>query len=637
MYKYLCLLLLLLGLGQNAFSQSEIPKKALKLFEEANGLYVYQDKAGAIDKWQKAVEAYPNYYDAWLQLVKVQAEIGNWDASREAALKVLALKPQDAAYVYMHLGKLDMEQLDYPAAITSFKQALEKAPPAMRPDIEQKIEVCQFRINAMKHPVDFAPYNMGDALNSMYDEYLPNFTADGKTILFTRRNGKDMRADENFFIAFKEDSLWQKAQDLGETINTDTQEGALSISPDGRRLFFAAAGRAGSEGNFDIYYSYKSNGTWIRPINIGPPINSPAWESQPCISADGKELFFSSNCPGTIGGRDIWVSKLVNNTWQRPENLGDKINSKEDEQCPFLHPDGKTLYFSSKGHLGMGDADLFMVKRNEKGEWGEAVNLGYPINTNANENSLVISPDGLTAYYAAMTDSAGIDLFAFELPPPLRPEFVTYVQADVVHAQTGESLEAIVEFVDTQNDKMMLRQKTDEQGKFLVTMPVGKNYACTVNKEGFAFYSANFALDTVNFTQPYELHIPLEPLPQTSVAQTQNPPTETHLTLHNIFFETNSYQLLSSSSYELDKMVGLLTENPKLQVEIIGHTDNVGAEDFNLKLSEQRAKSVYDYLVSKGIAMARLQYKGKGESEPIADNNTAEGKAQNRRTEFILR
>lgn len=630
---FLCFVQLSLSAQKNA-----VPPKAYKFFEQANTAYLAEKKAETETALLKAVKEYPDYYEAFKLLSKVQAELNKLPESRENALKIAELKPEEAHHAYNHIGKTYMVEQNYPEAIRYFQMAIDRktAPPKMKEELNDKIKACNFRLDAKRGKAPLKLMSLGKNVNTPQDEYLPTFTADVSMLLFTRRVGSGAAQNEDFFYCQQDTSgayLYDTAYNLGEPINTEYSEGALNISVDGKRLFFAAADRKGAEGGFDIYYSYRVGDEWVKPSNIGTPINTPAWESQPCLSADGTELFFSSTRPGGKGGRDLWVSRLKNNAWQQPENLGEAINTAFDEQCPFLHPDGKTLYFSSKGHIGMGDADIFKVTRSIDGKWGKPENLGYPINTENNENSLVITPDGKYGFFGSMTDSAGIDLFYFELPQAARPEFVTYVKATVVDAATQKPLAAEVEIIDLGNNTATARKMSDAaDGTFLVTLPVGKNYLCNVQKANYALYSANFALEKVDFQQPYELKIALEPLPQAGT-----PAQETHITLHNVFFASNSYQLQTASFIELDKMVDLLKEKSGLSVQIIGHTDDVGDDAANLALSENRAKAVYEYLIQKGIAAARLQYSGKGESQPIADNNTETGRAQNRRTEFILR
>ncbi len=327
-----------------------------------------------------------------------------------------------------------------------------------------------------------------------------------------------------------------------------------------------------------------------------------------------------------MGKSDIYVChRNPDGTWNAPENAGPQINSVGNESCPFIHADNQTLYFTSDGHPGYGGDDLFLVKKQAGGKWSQAENLGYPINTIENEGSLVIASDGKTAYYASdRSDSkGGLDLYTFELRSDVRPSKTLWVKGKVFDSKTKKGLPSAVELTDLQTHEVLSKVQTDETGSYLVTLPVGKDYAFNVNRKGYLFYSENFPLSNNVPDSTYNIDIPLEPLHANAT-----------VILKNIFFDVNRYELKSESSTELDNIVELLKENPSLKIQINGHTDNVGKPSDNLKLSNNRANAVIQYLIGKGIDAKRLSSKGWGETQPLADNSNEQGRAQNRRTEM---
>jgi outer membrane protein OmpA-like peptidoglycan-associated protein len=361
---------------------------------------------------------------------------------------------------------------------------------------------------------------------------------------------------------------------------------------------------------------------------MGGIINTDFWESSPSLSPDKRDLYFASSRSGGFGGRDIWVThRNPNGKWGRPENLGEAVNTSGDESCPFMHTDNETLYFNSNGHPGYGSTDLFFTKKINDSMWLEAENLGYPVNTIDGEGSLVIAPDAKTAYYASeRSDSrGGLDIYRFILREDIRPLRTTWVRGQVLNKKTKEGLPSTVELTDLKTRNLISKLQTDETGNYLTTLPLGKEYAFNVNRKGFLFYSENFNLTDTRSDSIFTKDIPLTPIESGA-----------NIILKNIFFDIKKFNLRPESISELDKLVLLLTDNPKLKIQIGGHTDNVGTAKDNLLLSNNRARAVTGYLLQKGIAPARLTAKGFGSTKPIADNKTDAGKALNRRTELSV-
>ncbi|OYW20422.1 MAG: hypothetical protein B7Z54_01185 [Sphingobacteriales bacterium 12-47-4] len=361
-------------------------------------------------------------------------------------------------------------------------------------------------------------------------------------------------------------------------------------------------------------------------MNLGGRVNSDQWDSQPCLSPDKRELYFASRRFGGLGGSDLYVCKIQSDgTWGSPENLGPEINTAGDESTPFLHADNQTLYFTSNGLPGYGEDDIYLARRGPKGVWSVPVNLGYPINTIDKEGSLFIAPDARTAYFTSdrVEGYGALDIYWFTLPEQVRPYKTLWVKGTVTDEKTGKGLPSFVELFDLSTKQMVSRIQTNEKGNYLITLPVGKDYAFNVNRKGYLFYSDNFFLKENERDTAYEKNIQLRPIEKDAV-----------LVLRNVFFDVNKFDLRTESQSELDKLASLLKDNPGLTIQINGHTDAVGNAAANQKLSENRAAAVVRYLVEQGIAATRLSYKGFGATQPLASNDTEEGRALNRRTEM---
>jgi len=621
------------------FSQeSDIPKKAQKLYQKSQESYLYQHYQEAIQWLQKAIEKHPSYTNAYVRLGEIHLELKEYELAKKTFLKILDFddSPRNEFQVYYTVGKIEMELENYEEAIALFEKGMkvEKKSKKMGEMFERKLEESRFALNAVNHPVDFNPIHLDSTINTQYDEYLPVVTADESMMVFTRRFNNDTTPNEDFFMSTRvRDTLqWRMALDLEEPINTEKNEGAICLSPDGKRMFFAAKDRRDGIGGFDLFYCIRAGDDWEGPYNMGEPVNTYGWESQPSISSDGKSLYFSSRRKGGHGGLDLWVSHLKNNFWGEPVNLGPLINSDKDEQTPFIHPDNQTLYFSSNGHIGMGDADLFVARKDTAGEWSVPENLGYPINTSGNENGLIVTASGDRAYYSSFYEGNGLDLFYFPLPKTIQPTYVTYVKGKVFDSETEQKLAATIELIDLDTGDTILETISDRiSGEFLVTLTAGKNYMYNVSKNNYLFFSENFSLEDIAANEPFLIDIPLQKAFHTETFESNVGRT---VVLKNVFFETNSFDLKTTSYAELDKLVDMLNQYDLLHIEIGGHTDSIGSAEYNLELSESRAKSVHSYLLGKGIDSERLSYRGYGKSQPLAENETEAGRAINRRTEF---
>ena len=612
--------------SQNTTKAKKAYTKAVELFEVSN------DKK-AKDLLFSAIRHDDNYLPSYLLLGQIEEEEGNTQSAIDNYLKGLSDNNPDNAWGYWKVGMLYMQMPNYVEAKKAFTHFLTfKYQRSKKVESAKKeLKNCEFSIDAMANPKPFDFKNMGEGVNSEWEEYLPSVSADGKLFVITRRGPyQNGIVSEDFFQSEYKDGKWTMAQNLGPSVNTMGNEGAQCLAPNGKVLFFTACDRDDGLGRCDIYISVKRNGQWSEARNIGPSINSKHWESQPTISPDGRELYFVSNRPGGYGDMDIWKSVLSEKgTFSKPVNLGSTINTPYDEMSPFIHTDNQTLYFASNGHPGLGDFDLFLSRRDyPTATWQSPINLGYPINTYGVENSLIVASDGKTAYFASDKSGYGQeDIFWFHLPQELQSQQVAYLNTKVYDAETKTPMKSSVEIIDLATGKVMISSFTyTKTGEFFTCLPANANYAVNVYKDGYLFHSENFDLDEQSALQALKLEIPLQRLDKGS-----------KIVLNNIFFDTDAYTLKSESEVELNTLVNFMNNNASLEVEIEGHTDNVGTESHNLKLSENRAKAVYDFLVENGIDANRMTFKGFGVSQPITTNDTQEGRATNRRTAFRVK
>ena len=630
--------------SQNYTTRKTATGKALKAYAEATELKTKGNTEGALKEYTNALKADATFIDAQIQQAAMFYKLGKLPDAEAAFEKTLAIDPNYEAEVLFSVANIELRQDKYIEAAEHYEAYLKSAKAEEKNKLvaEKAARDARFTVVALKNPVPFEPKTLGDKVNTpQYSEYLPTLTADGETMVFTRLVGRQ----EDFYASKKVDGEWTLAKPV-EELNTDNNEGAQTISADGRTLMFAARDRPDGLGSFDIYISRKQKDKWTPAKNFAA-INTEYWESQPSISADGRTIYFASNRPGGLGGIDIWYVRFESGKWQPAKNLGAPINTKWDDQTPFIHPDGSTLYFTSEGHAGMGGKDLFLSHLDTAGNWETPLNLGYPINTKESEGTIVVSLDGKTAYFGrGQGDEKKYDLFQFALYEKARPQPVTFVRATVRDIATKEEIQgARLDFIDLSLEKTVNLSATDENGAFLVCLPFGKNYALNVSKAGYAFSSENFNLkETATFDKPFSLEIFLQKVsdvaekPNNTEGGKTTPPKieDKPIILKNVFFETNKADLLRESLVELNKLKLLLQENPTMRIEIRGHTDNVGSDADNQGLSEKRAKAVLDFLISKGIAANRLTFKGFGKTQPIQSNDTEGGRAANRRTEFVI-
>ncbi|NNF34863.1 MAG: OmpA family protein [Saprospiraceae bacterium] len=609
---------------------SELDKKHTNKFNEARALQRQGKNVKAIEKYDEVLKKYPNTIDAILAKSGIYFRLKDFNQAESMLLSSIKLDPEYNEEVYYSLALVNEQQGEYSEAVqymTRYLSMVDRSAKKRDRAVELKTRY-EFIAEAIKNPVPFDPIPLPDQINTEESEYTPGVSADGSEFYFVRR----IRGQEDILVSYRDSNSYGEPFLVEEILSMDN-EGVFALSADGRTLIFTGCNRRDGFGSCDLYYSRKNKyGGWSTPSNMGPVINSPAWESQPSLSADGTTLYFASRRLGSIGNSDIWKSEWTREEgWSNPENIGGMINTTGSDETPFIHPDGKTLYFRSDGRVGIGKFDLYMSRYDEDlGAWDIPVNLGYPINTRDNEGGLTVSLDGTTAFYSSDQGKDNVDIYQFELYPEVRPFPTTYARIQVTDSLTGAPLEVDV-VIDNHNKQSFSSSYTDAQGMALVALVTGNNYGLTIEKDGYLFYSRNFRLDTIaTAIDPILIKASLLPLEKEEVE------IEKPIVLNNIFFESGSAILQDISMPEIQRLTALLRNNLNYNVTIIGHTDDVGSDEDNLQLSSERAKAVYLKLIEGGISQNRVTYVGKGENEPIATNETPQGRQTNRRTEFLL-
>ena len=617
--------------------------KAKEFYEQGKIQYDEGIYPKAIELFSKAVKDDPKYADAWNSLGNSYYYNNQFKEAIEAFASLEKVDPAYWAWFHYLCGQ-SYEALNKPdEAINSYKSFILKYP--QTPDRILFHHQAKFRIAAMEGSKELMklpgtmkePVNLGLPINSISDEYMPQITPTGSRLYFTsvRKGGFDAPDPDNplwfgedlYYVDMQGDK-WGNPVLLPEPINSYKNDATSTFSGDGQTLIYVKCGQEEGIGSCDLYISQLEGDVWSKPVNLGNVVNSEDWDSQPSISADGTRIIFSSDRDGGYGGSDLFlIEKNQFGDWGVPSNLGPIINTPFTEKSPYIAADGKTLYFSSYGHPGYGKADIYKsVFENNK--WSQPVNLGRPLNSDGDDNYFTISASGNNAYFAS-TRSGGngeYDLYEIEIPESMRPQPTVIVSGIVTNAKTNEPTGAWVLVEDLGSGELIATNKSNSKtGEYLIVLPAGRNYGVSANKDGFFFYSQNFDLPEEVKYQEIKKDIALKPIEK-----------GTKVVLNNIFFETGKAELKPESYVELSKAVDLLRNNKTMVVEIGGHTDNVGSDDANMKLSHARARSVRDYMVNAGIASERMQAKGYGKTEPIASNDTPEGRQANRRTEFVI-
>ncbi len=538
------ILLLILLIPCICFGQ----KKDYKNYDKAVKYYNLGKNEKAKKIITKIIEKNPIWRQPNILMASILESEGDIIEAVNYLLRVYNIEIKDDLKGIENIANLFFNNGYYFEARKYFKTACNLDSLKCNPKNNLMIKNCNFAIQELEQPKHFNPINLGANINTELAEYFPAISVDGKTLVFTRRiASKDYGWQEDFYFSYRtsNDSIWEHARPLSNNMNTILNEGAFAFSSDMSKIVFTACNRNRGKGSCDLYLLFNDS-----IYNAGNIINTKHWESQASFSPDGKYLYFVSNRPGGYGGKDIWRSAIVNNVFEEPENLGPTINTLYDDISPFLHPDNLTLYFASNGHVGMGNSDLYICRRlNANMSWEKPENLGYPINTFKNQNSLIVENNGSKAYFTSSMNSIGKeDIFLFVLPKEVQADSLSELELCILTKSVGEEI-----------------------------------------------------------------------------------------ILNNVQFSYNSYDLSEDSYSELAYLISYLNKNPDVRISIEGHTDNIGSIEDNMSLSEKRAKTVFDYLLRKGISLKQLDsYKGFGESQPIKNNNTESERLRNRRTSFRI-
>lgn len=627
------LLLFLSSTLLSQISQDVFKKKDEKLFEKANRLLINRQPEEALKIYSKIEKDYSDNRLLLLKIATAHLELQNDDLSITYLEKIAATGYNQEPRVYSTLGGLYKRKGLYQLALDNYQVFLSIVThdSALKEKALLEIQQLVFILEARANSEDIILHPLPDAINTSDSEYLPQFSIDGKRIIFTRR----YHHQEDIFEASNSDSAIVVTPI--DRINTRLNEGAHCISADGKTLIFTHCNDKIGYGSCDLYESQKTITGWSSPRNLGSMVNSRSWDSQPSLSVDGQTLYFISNRKGSQGGKDIWISSKVDGQWTLPKNLS-ALNTAGNEESPFIHADNKTLFYRSNALLGMGGYDIYM-SRKATDDWGHPIHLGVPINTPGNDGALVVSLDGTRGFLA--TDNylgknlGHLDIFEFVLPSKYRPQPMTFMKGRITDGLTLFPIRAVIEVIDLHSSESISSSKCDINGEFLIAIPVKERLLINIHSEGYLFYSDHIEYDSVRYqVAPFVKNIRLSRLPaDTDIV---NEIKQEPIVLNNIFFESDKSVLLPESMTEIKYLFQLLVDNPSLSIEIVGHTDDIGSEEDNLLLSRMRADAVRQELLNFGIGPQRVQARGLGESFPVDTNKTPEGRAKNRRTEFII-
>lgn len=580
-----------------------------------------------------------NYY---LALTYIYKPDNNFTLAEQYLKKVIDACPDEIPEAYFHLGKLAYTTNQKCDAINYFKKFLTYQGDFDTLFTEAKMlmkwseEICEL----INNPVPFNP-KIVKGISSQLDDYLVSLSPDNEIAYYTRKT-KDFQISgyksepafqEKFYFSYRiADNVFDNGKEMPYPFNRNENEGGATITGNNKELIYTVCKMVTSPRqyyNCDLYSSKNIKGYWTDIVPLERVNRPDTWESMPSVTADGKELYFVSNRPGGVGGYDIYKSfKDENGEWSEPINVGEPINTPGDEKSPFIHTDTRTLYFSSNGHPGMGGYDIYYVKLNDNNEKPEVKNIGYPINTENDEMGFIVSIDGKYGYFSSNNikneSIGGMDFYYFPLYNEAKPEEVILIKGNLKSDDTTKPIKATVQ-IKSMESKHITFIPVDEDGDYVASLLKNEDYLLTIKGEDIVYQSTYVAAKDSITAPVIKLEMEVQPI---EVGK--------HYRLHNIYFAFNSADILANSQKVLDEFIVFLNDHPTLQIGIEGHTDNVGSDEFNLILSENRAKAVYNYLVNNGIDANRLQYKGFGESSPIATNDTEEGRAMNRRTEFVI-
>ncbi|HPS83784.1 MAG TPA: OmpA family protein [Bacteroidales bacterium] len=629
--------------GQAQKMVAKLPASADRYYLEANRLLKEVIDVDA--------EFAPAYY--YLGCINVFKKDNNLTAAEKYFKKAIELCPDGMHDAYFQLGKIYFGLDKYDQAELNLKKYLDKPEEITDDSIQMEAkgmyDWAKTAMELLSKPVSFNP-TIVPGISSKFDEYLVIISPDNEKAFYTRRIeernvnswASEMEFKEKFFVSNRKpqpgkqlsEIPFDAGQAMPDPFNMNLNEGGATVTIDNKELIYTICHMPEQNSqdqymNCDLYYTRFEFGGWSDIIPLDAVNTKDNWESQPSISSDGKTLYFISDRPGGIGGYDIYTStRDENGNWSAPQNMGKTINSKGNDKSPFIHTDSQTLYFSSEGRPGMGGYDIYYARMDDNGTWQKPVNIGYPINSKYDDVGFFVSTDGKYGYFGSNNMSDGLggwDFYSFELYEEARPEKVLFVKGTVKNEQDDKPVEAKIEIKNLTTREIKEIPIDQETGEYVAAIKFESDFMLTVKKPDFVYESTYISKEDTSFAEPTSVNVDLEPVQLGKAYR-----------MKDIYYESSSADLTAESKKVLDEFTEFLLENPNIKVKIQGHTDDVGSDAFNLTLSENRAHSVYNYLVSKGISSSRLCYKGYGETQPVDTNDTEAGRAMNRRTEFLV-
>ena len=631
--RRLFLLLLLFWMAFQAKSQSYsvADGRAIKLFQEGEMLLTLKNYPEALLKFQGAIAREGKFLEAYQKATQLLITLRRFQEAetlaKQGKTRLVPLNKQYLVDFGWLLSNIYLRQGRFEEAVAEFQTVEQEANTAFKIggyflEMKKKID---FVGNQLPQKKDIEKEILPAPINGFALQYFPVLTADGKQLFFTRRGGTSAVDKEDIFVSqYVSLNEWTSPEGISSNINSSYNEGTCSVTADGNFLIFTSCDAPDSQGSCDLYSVEKVEGEWQSPSNMGTKINSSFWDSQPSLSADGRMLFFSSDRRGGFGGNDIWYAvRKADGTWSESKNMGAPINTPKDEISPFLFFNNETLFFASDGHLGLGGMDIFLSRISE-GKFQEPENLGLPINDHSDQVALFITAQKDYAYYSELTMGNGQNdrayLYRFKFPKEIEiGENLTVTGGQVVHAKTGEPISASLSLVSLGNDSTRYQfQSNGQDGSFLMLYPEQDAAGLYVEKKGFLPKIYNVGRDSIKNVK--DLKVELIPIASGE-----------EFVFENVFFEFDSFELKQESLSSLRRLHRFLQNNPKVSILITGHTDNLGSDDYNLKLSLQRAQSVQTYLLTEGTKSDRIKVVGKGFREPMVPNTSPTNQAKNRR------
>jgi outer membrane protein OmpA-like peptidoglycan-associated protein len=621
--------------------------KAEKLFEKGIDKKKYEFKERK-EFLLKAIEEEPDYADALNALGNCAITVAKGDGTsfspaKKYFEKAIEICPDVNAYAYFYLGLIAYGTDKYEEAGKYMEKFLTYDESTKKDDDYNKaskvLKEAKFFSEVFKNPVPFDPKPI-KGICTYEDEFLAMMSPDNEQLYFTKRFMKQGRNEltphqvEEFEFAEKSTDTYANVKALAPPFNIGDNYGGTTFSLDNKHMFITVC-KPDKRGvmNCDIYTSDLVDGVWGELVNLGPNVNtSDGWESQPTLSSDGRIIYFSS-ARADSKGMDIYKSeKDEKGEWLPAKNLGAPINTDGNEKSPFIHSDSQTLYYSSDGHPGLGGFDIFYTKLDMSSfNWKVPKNIGYPINTDKDELGFFVSTDGHIGYFSSNQlkgkGAGGYDIFSFDLYKEARPEKILFIKGEIKEESNGSLARARVELKNLDTKTITTIPVDSITGSYaaVITIKNSEDVLLTVKNPGSSFNSQLIHTSDSIFGKPQKINLSIDSI---KIGNTYK--------INNINYKTSSADLTPESKQIVEEFANYLKDNPSIKIEIHGHTDNAGAAATNLALSTDRAFTIYDILQQNGITKERMSYKGFGGSKPIASNDTENGKAKNRRTEFIV-